>query len=747
MLTFRGTSTLLAAAVMCLGIPSLTPPCRGDVPRGALAVHLKGRQHKVNVYSAIDSYRPLLGAHIYFTTAVKHQLNALGDIFDFVAHDNYEEQNLDALDNAQLPWIQVYHNNIPMGSWDANRIRNTQLGAVINRVKQDHAYCLGFCTGSEPHFSPDYSYTGHTKREVDSMIISPESSVDFGNWMHSLYGDDTPQTDTNRDGVCFASDFGWSSSEWSSLGTKMPEDCKDKPFLQTLFKEHIIGDDIKLADRNYHDPNHQLVITSRLLSPQYPATFGQSLRQLRYPSDALGITYYTHSQQVKNPIGGGAPVQVSAYDPAITELRGSYVYQLARQSGVRPFYNEFQSGNADGNTRGNIYRAVFHELQYKPAAINWFCYAGGQPYTPFAWMDCHYMATDLALLRNHLELMQPYRHISRSKRDLAVFLPVAWPKPVDADTNYEMLAPQLEKYGADVFLSDDLQQYKNYKRIIVVLGFIDGATDAYLLKFLQNIPTGTKVLVICASSHLYCEPGVRGSRDFRNSLQGNLPVYPASDELTTAMIVNRYGVCELKVPKVITTNEQIAAHGKPLNSEGRTVGWQNDRLMVLAGMPTKGLGSIIRSFMGLSVASQRRAGRLHILNRDAIADAPGYYCVAEGQKLQVSPLLMAYDVVTRQPVVGSVSRPAVVWVMNPTELQVVDTSTAKTQVISQGGDRTVLDITLPRFDFAYCPRILTVASETPPRVFYRGHLIPVKQVALGFYSCSIPGSGRYVVSR
>ncbi len=201
------------------------------------------------------------------------------------------------------------------------------------------------------------------------------------------------------------------------------------------------------------------------------------------------------------------------------------------------------------------------------------------------------------------------------------------------------------------------------------------------------------------------------------------------------------------MPKVITANEQLAAQGKPLTSEGRTVGWQNDRLMVLAGMPTKGLDSIIRSFMGLSVPLQRGAGRLHILNRDAIADTPGYYCIAEGQKLQVSPLLTAYDVVTRRPVVGAVNKPTVVWVMSPSELQVIDTSTARTQVVSRGRDRIILDITLPRFDFAFCPQILTAASPTPPTVIYGGHLVPVRQIARGFYSCGIPGSGRYVVSR
>lgn len=100
-------SAITAILAMSLHAMAVTPE---------MAVHLEGRQRKLNVYSALDSKRPLMGAHIYFTDALKKQINMLPDLFDFVAHDSYNAQDLASLDAAHMPWIQVYHNNIPMGT-------------------------------------------------------------------------------------------------------------------------------------------------------------------------------------------------------------------------------------------------------------------------------------------------------------------------------------------------------------------------------------------------------------------------------------------------------------------------------------------------------------------------------------------------------------------------------------------------------------------------------------------------------
>lgn len=614
-------------------------------------------------------------------------------------------------------------------------------------MKQQHPFCLGFCTGSEPHFSPDYSYTGHTKAEVDSLIISPGSSVDFGTWMQSLYGDTAPGVDSNHDGLTFTSDFRFSSDDWKTLGTHMPADSPDREFLQTLFKEHLITNVIRMADSNYHDPDKNVLITSRLLSPQYPATFGQSLRQLKYPGDALGVTYYTNSQQVKNPVDGGAPVKVSAYDPAITEFRGSYVYQQARRNGLRPFYNEFQSGNAAGNSRDNIYRAVFHELQFKPAAINWFCYAGGEPKSNFEWMDCHYMANDLALLRNHLELMQPYQHIAKEPSKLAVFLPVAWPKPVDADRNYEALAAQLQQYAPDVLLTEQIDKYPRYRNMIIVLGFIDGATDSYLQKMLKHIPAKTKVLILCASNRLYCEPGKRGSADLRNSLREVLPLFPTASAYETRRFAVGDGGCELTTSAQISSNPRYQ-HGSWIRDGAQTVGWRGNQLMMLAGLPQSGLQQVIHSFFGFAPSAERTAGTLHILNGNSVATKPGYYCLAEGQRLIISKELRAYDLVRRQPVSGVVAHPTVVWVLSPNELRVVDSSTARTQLLKLEPRCTSLQITRSQFAFvAQPPRQMTIASACMPTVTVDGRTLGVHKLAVGFYRCDTTVSGLYVVTR
>ena len=67
----------------------------------------------------------------------------------------------------------------------------------------------------------------------------------------------------------------------------------------------------------------------------------------------------------------------------IVEFAGSCIYQQALRRKRRPFYNEFQSGSPEGNTPDNIYRAVFHELQFKPAALNWFAFSAGKAWSWF----------------------------------------------------------------------------------------------------------------------------------------------------------------------------------------------------------------------------------------------------------------------------------------------------------------------------------------------------------------------------
>ena len=78
------------------------------------------------------------------------------------------------------------------------------------------------------------------QEQVDSLIIRPESSKEFGEWMAGLYGDVAPSQDSNSDGITFAQDFGFGADTWETVGTALPSDSSFKRFLQTLFKEYLI---------------------------------------------------------------------------------------------------------------------------------------------------------------------------------------------------------------------------------------------------------------------------------------------------------------------------------------------------------------------------------------------------------------------------------------------------------------------------------------------------------------------------
>lgn len=65
--------------------PAATLPERASIMRW----HTNGRKPTVNVYSAQDSRRPLIGVHVYFDPAIKDLLPHLTDVFDFITHDDH----------------------------------------------------------------------------------------------------------------------------------------------------------------------------------------------------------------------------------------------------------------------------------------------------------------------------------------------------------------------------------------------------------------------------------------------------------------------------------------------------------------------------------------------------------------------------------------------------------------------------------------------------------------------------------
>ncbi|MDR1283186.1 MAG: hypothetical protein LBK99_20555 [Opitutaceae bacterium] len=878
--------------------------------------HLEGRQRGVNLYSRQDSYRPMIGAHVYLTPEALRYVPFLNDLFDFAAHDKGEAGNA-LFEKNGIPWIRVIHNAIPLGQWDEKRRKRlADACKPLPEYPRRFRFNLGVTSGSEPHINPNFSYTGHTREEVEAMTNTPASSREFGVWLAGLYNDKSPSEDTNGDGITFRSDFGFDAPSWDAAGLAMPETGEDAGFLKTLYREHVIAETIAAVDRVFDESG--LVVTSRLLSRQYPPAFAQSVRQLRIPSQGAGVTYYNYRGMTLDPeatqarfarervfesektgksvlsirppfrnaegacigvfgpyrgydrfeaalkagfdkadqspllvtveqiqtndplerraqrqktfkVAAGETIPAAAldlersprdwylritcraerhgsastsvyvepwllagadrkhdvcgdyyaatlwhvldtrpdkpidmghaktnYNPAVTEFRGSYIYQQGLLNGRRPVYNEFQTGNADGNTAANLYRGVFHELQYKPAVINWFCYGGGSPYARFAWMDIHYMATELAVLRGQLELMRPYPEINRTKRPLAVFLPPAAPEPVGKHYAHKdpALAVPLEPFGPDVFLSDQTDKYGEYRNIVIYPGYTDGKTDRFLSDFLRNIPRDRekKVLVLCAGDRLYTDPGARSSKDFRQSLREVLPVSPAGGEIRKETVAIKSMLSmDIDLPANFFKNPAFAGSGQWIQHDKSTVGWRGGNLMVLAGNPVSGLDKLITDFFGLAPPALREAGKLKILNRDTTATEAGWYCLAEGQTLTLADGLTGYDLVNRKPVAGKITGETVVSVFSRTAFEALDAGTARVELVSREPGRITLHARPPEYPFEgdAKPELVFYSAKISPAVTCDGAKLepqPIPSAPAGYWRVPVSQPGNYVIN-
>jgi hypothetical protein len=444
---------------------------------------------------------------------------------------------------------------------------------------------------------------------------------------------------------------------------------------------------------------------------------------------------------------------IKKYDSSITEFRGAYIYGVAKERGIPVVYNEFQTGDPVGNTAGNVYRGVFNELQYRPAVINWFCYAGGDPALRFAWMDVNYLARKLSVMRNQLEFLRPYEHIRREKRNLAVFIPPAAPAPVgeaivDVIGARGVLAKQLVPYGPDVYLSDDIEKYNEYDDIILVLGYIDGKTDVFLTDFLDKVSESQRVIILCASPALYTDFGKRYSEDFSRSLQDVLPVSPDGGKMQDAVV----DVCGQKLPARVSgkvdVNKFASDGGEYLKSDDLVVGWKSKNMLVLCGYPTEGLGDVIRCFMGMSVPRMKESGWLKILNTDTIAQETGIYSAGDGISVAPGDSFVAYDLSRSAPVSGnSASEDTVLFVFPRDDFRVLDAGTARVGDIERSRERISLHLSPSEYPFGggvgssltyYCPQ--------PHRVLINGQQAEPNDFGNGFFECPIKLDGNYTIS-
>ena len=169
--------------------------------------------------------------------------------------------------------------------------------------------------------------------------------------------------------------------------------------------------------------------------------------------------------------------------------------------------------------------------------------------------------------------------------------------------------------------------------------------------------------------------------------------------------------------------------------------------MVLAGIPTSGCDALMESFFGLEAPNMRSAGMLHILNRDAAAREPGYYCFERGQSLTIEKNLVGYDLPRRKPVKGVVSEPGIVWVLDPQRLQIVDAGSAVIRLESEKKDRVQLQVRMPGYKFPKPIKPeLVIANLGAPKVTLNGKSLPVAHIpGTSFYRCAITEDGTCIV--
>lgn len=861
--------------------------------------HTAGRVKGKNVYSARDSRRPMIGAHVYFSKEACEKLGALKDVFDYITHDAGTRGDR-LCELAGIPWVPILHNPVPVNAYDTKRMGGIEKnGKLLSSSFGVYKFRLGATTGSEPHFSPDYKYTGHRKEEIDTLLTSDGGKKDFSKWLAGLYNDEAPNKDSNGDGITFQKDFGISADSWEQIGTALKKTSPDYKYLKTLFKEHVISDGILFADQAYSKSGE--IISSRLLSPQYDSTFGQSLRQLRIPSHATGVTYYTtksnaldpsatqmkfdptrffksekqyvealeirppfwqssglcygifgpftkvnkitfaiktdykgeakllfkilklssgydgdvifeqelngkfykeysldiasddscryefqvhsltpdlmsnqvkmilnsptvhtdnqkislHDVYEKSEIGyilSSAPNHrtdigkpVSYYSPEITEFRGAYIYSQAKRNGLRPLYNEFMPGTAISNTPQNVWRSIWHELQFNVAGIVWFCYSGGAAGGAFSTMDCHYLATELAVLRGQLELLNVYDKIKRPKRDIALFLPVAAPYPLEnMRTKEQTIGSQLMPLSPDVFLSDQAELCSEYQNLIIMTGFMDGISDIHWNRLLRSIPEDKKIIVVM-NQYSFTEPGIRTSLNFRKSLSEALPIFPTGEKI---------GPMDITVNDVILSGDWYSAEIKETNIKGNIIKaknqpivFQNERLLVLSGIPKSGLLELCTKFFDIKIPATRDSGFLRILNRDTTVDQPGVYCVDAAQTLYIPAHMPAFDLVKRQ-IAGRICKGEnIIFVPEQGKLQLIDCGIAQALVKKESDNAAELEIRLPAYKFEgnVKPELILYAPQMP-KIQTGNEYLQVKSLGEGFWQCSLTHNGTYQVN-
>lgn len=281
-----------------------------------------------NLYASVDDRRPLLGVYFYFEGADARtneiRLSSVREAFDFV-QIGPSGRNVRGCEEAAVPWMGVDQPAIPLGrdspQWSSAR-------SVIRSRLSDYGdgyYLLGWNSGSEPHTSfKTPGYTGHSEKIYEDLGVAEPTRQEFLEWLAAAYGDDSPNRDSNGDGITFNQDFGLDLENW--------EDVTQPAHRRLPWFEHVLipftcklihdAEAGRLEIFRQFDPHHK--VTPRLLRSLTDPRMSYDLTYLDL-GDAAGVTFYC---------GGGFDMSDPHETGARVETRG-VMHEGAFRFGIR----------------------------------------------------------------------------------------------------------------------------------------------------------------------------------------------------------------------------------------------------------------------------------------------------------------------------------------------------------------------------------------------------------------------------
>jgi len=445
----------------------------------------------------------------------------------------------------------------------------------------------------------------------------------------------------------------------------------------------------------------------------------------------------------------------------------SLVANRARLAGKRAVANEFHPGSGSPHAMFPlaIYDSMIRLMQFRVPSVAYFCHMYQGEFTRYSMANSE---EHVARARNQAILWNAYPSVpSRRHSQVACFMPSNFATPQQANEAASQFGTKgklvwaMGELGADFYLLNDLDQARDYDRIVIYLAYADREAEDKLFRALSGREfANKKVLVLTGVSKLWGPVGRRHSQELDASLAEVLPVAPDGTTLVSKPAELMAGVrADMRIADQVRV--QPLPGFTPIKAEdGTVVGARSENVLCLAGFPDTPLDE--RLARGWFDTTLRRlvhrwldvrpgridAGAIQILTQDHQAETPGIYCVENSSILSVKPDLAAYDVLHQQPVARQVCGPAVVRVWPASQPRLVDTDVCEPMNVNERADAISAVLVCPSLLRSTRPRTVTVYwPGGTPEVSLGGSPVPAQSCTkAGFYTFAAPSSGTQALS-